>query len=88
MTKPLDEIKKNLKKDTLILGKDRCLKLLKLNKLQQVFLSSDTPEKVETDFKYYANLTDAKIHKLELPNDELGTFCKRPHHVSVLGLMK
>ena len=86
--KPLDEIKENLKTKNLILGTGRCFKLLKQDKINKIFLSSNTPKEIEDDFNYYGNLSGIEIIKLKLPNDELGTFCKKTYSVSVIGLLK
>lgn len=88
ITKQLKAIRENLKTDKLIIGTERTLKLLRLNKLDKVFLSSNTPKDVEEDLVYYGKLTETKIIKLTIPNFELGTFCKKEFPISVIGLMK
>ena len=86
--KPLDIIKKNLKNKKLLFGTDNALKALKLGKLSNVFISSNTPAEVIDDLEYYGKLSDAELVKLKLPNDELGTFCKKPFAISIIGLLK
>lgn len=82
------EIKKMMKAGNIIIGTEKTLKSLKLGRIQQVFLSSNCPEKVEKDIAYYAGLVGAESLKLEYPNDELGTICKKPFSISVMALLK
>jgi large subunit ribosomal protein L30e len=88
ITKNLKEIKKNLKTDKLVIGTDTTLKLLKQDKIEKVFLSGNTPKEVEEDFNYYSKITGTEVNRLNLPNYELGTFCKKPFPISVLGFKK
>ncbi len=82
------EIKKMLKSGNIIIGTERTIKNLKLGKVQKVLLSSNCPAGVEEDISYYAGLSGAEAHKLDYPNDELGTICKKPFSISVLALLK
>ena len=84
----LEEIKKNLKSDKLVIGTSSCIKNLKLGKLSKIFVSSNTPQTTVLDIKQYKKLTDIDFIQLDVPNDELGMFCKKPYSVSVIGLLK
>jgi len=86
--KPLEIIKKNLKTDKILFGTDNTIKALKLGKLSHIFISSNTPADVVDDLEYYGKLSDVELIKLNLPNDELGTFCKKPFAISIIGLLK
>lgn len=85
-TMAITEIKNNLKTEKLVLGCAKTLKLLKLGKLSKVFVSANTPKDMEEDIKYYTKLADVDVEKVNLPNDELGTYCKKPYSISVIGL--
>ncbi|MBS3097772.1 ribosomal L7Ae/L30e/S12e/Gadd45 family protein [Candidatus Woesearchaeota archaeon] len=82
------EIKKLSKSKNLIIGTERTIKNLKLGRLKKVFTSSNCPEKVKGDISYYGKLAKTEIVPLKYPNEELGTICKKPFPISVLGLMK
>lgn len=82
------EIKKMLKSGNVIIGTERAIKSLRLGKVEKIFLSSNCPQKVEKDMGYYASLSGAELQKLEYPNDELGTICKKPFSISVIALTK
>ena len=82
------EIETLIKAGNIVIGTERALKSLKLVKIQKIFLSSNCPVKVEKDITYYAGMVGAEAIKLEYPNDELGTICKKPFSISVLALLK
>jgi len=84
----ISEIKKALKEGKAIIGTERTLKNLKLGKVSKIYLTSNCPEDVEEDVKYYSKLAKVEVVKLKQPNDELGAICKKPFSVSVLSVVK
>ena len=88
MKDTISEIKKALKEGKAIIGTERTLKNLKLGKVSKIFLTSNCPEDVEEDVKYYSKLAKVEVVKLKQPNDELGALCKKPFSVSVLSVIK
>ena len=85
---PLQEIKSNLKTNNLIYGTKRALKLLKLNKVGKIYLSKNAPDAIEEDLNYYKKLVEVEVVRLDLPNDELGTFCKKTFPISVIAMLR
>ena len=83
----LQDIKKNLKTDNLIIGTKRTLKMLKSGKLKKVAAASNIPEELDKDLSYYSELAKVEYSRLDMPNDELGTYCKKPFSISVIGLL-
>ena len=88
LPKSLEELKKHLKSKNLVFGTERTMKLLRLGRLAKAFLSSNTPKNVVDDCEYYGKLSGTEVVKLELLNEDLGTFCKKTFSVAVIGLMK
>ena len=80
------EIKNALKAKKAIIGTGRVVKQLKLGKLEKIFLTSNTPDDVKETIKRYSKLNKTKIVQLKQPNEELGTICKKPFAISVLGI--
>ena len=80
----IDELKKLLKENKVVLGTEKTLKILQLGNAKKVFVSKNCPEIVKKDIEYYASLSQVPIISLKQPNDELGTICKKPFAVSVL----
>ncbi len=82
------EIKKLLGSDKLIIGKDRTMKHLKKGELVNVFVASNLDSQALSDIEYYAKLNETEIIALKQSNDELGTYCKKPFSIAVMGLLK
>ncbi len=79
-------LKEAIKEGKVILGTERVMKLLKKNKLKKIYLSANCPEKVVLDIQHHSKLAKVAVIKLNKTNDELGSFCKKPFSVSVLGV--
>jgi len=84
----IEEIKQIVKEEKAVIGTKEVIKNLKLGKIKKVFVTSNCPDKVKEDIKYYSKLSGAEVVQLEQPNDELGTICKKPFSISILGLLK
>lgn len=84
----IEEIKKLLKTENLVIGTDRTLKALRNNELVKVFLASNTPEELVKDVEYYTSITKIDVEKLKIPNDELGVICKKPFSIACIGMKK
>lgn len=84
----ISEIKENLKTKRLVLGTDLTIKHLKRGSVAKVFLSSNCPETAKQDIDHYSGITKLPVENLPVPNSELGTICKKPFPVSVVGLLK
>lgn len=82
------EIKKYLKTPNLVTGTDRTMKALRNNELVKVFLANNAPESLVRDVEHYASISKIKVEKLSIPNDELGTVCKKPFSIVVIGMKK
>jgi large subunit ribosomal protein L30e len=82
----IDEIKKLLKSESLIIGTKQTIKELKASGLKKVFLANNCPEQVKEDIKHYSELSKTEVVYLDIPNDELGDVCKKPFFISVLGV--
>lgn len=86
--KDIDEIKKLLKTDKIIIGTEKTKKELKAGNVSKIFISSNCQEDVEEEINHYAKLANTTVIKLNLPNDELGVLCKKQFSISILGILK
>lgn len=84
----ISEIKKSLGSTQLIIGAEECLKALRGDGLAKVFVSSNPKPALREDIVRYAGIADVEVVQLEVSNDELGTACKKPFPISVIGLRK
>ena len=80
----LAEIKKLLGSKNLIVGTGETIKGLRKNKVKKVWLSSNVPNSIQKDIQKYTILNNVKLHKLKIPNDELGIICKKQFYVSIV----
>jgi ribosomal protein L30E len=78
------EIRKLLGSDKLIIGTDRCMKLLREGQLKKVMLASNANLQTVEDVQRYNS--GAEVIVLDIPNEELGVYCKKPFNISVLGI--
>jgi large subunit ribosomal protein L30e len=84
----MDEIKKLLGSDKLIIGKEETMKALRKGLIKKIFIASNADEKFVKDIDYYKTLTVVEIETLSLTNEELGAMCRKPFFISVLGVLK
>ncbi|MBU0461521.1 MAG: ribosomal L7Ae/L30e/S12e/Gadd45 family protein [Nanoarchaeota archaeon] len=84
----INEIKKLLKTDKLVIGTEATIKKLRTKGLEKVYLASNCPSDVKQDISKYTELSSVTLIVLEMPNDELGDVCKKPFSISVLGVAK
>ncbi len=82
----MDEIKKLLGKDNLIIGMERTVKAIKSGELKKVFLASNASESLKKDVDYYSKLSGFEVVNLKINNEDLGVLCKKPFSVQVLGV--
>tara|TARA_Y100000294_G_C8327790_1_gene245400 strand:+ start:191 stop:481 length:291 start_codon:yes stop_codon:yes gene_type:complete len=88
INKNLEEIRNALKKNELIIGTDRTIKMLKLGKTAKVFVTSNCSEQIITDLEHYTKLSKAELVHIDYPNKELGVFCKKQYSISVVSIPK
>lgn len=86
MADVLEDLKVAIKNEKLVIGTETVMKGIRDKSLKRVLVSSNAPEDVKEDIAKYAGLSDIPVDHLEMNNEELGTFCKKKYHISVLGL--
>lgn len=84
----IDDIKKLMTTPKAVVGTKRVLHQLKLSKLARVYVSANCPAAVRADLSKYAAMTNTELVETGLPNDELGTTCKKPFAISLLGQVR
>lgn len=78
------EIRKYVTDKKVIIGTDRTIKALHKGTLAKVFLASNTAAEVVAEINALAKKTEVVM--LAENNEELGTICKKPFFISVLGI--
>ncbi len=84
----MNEIKEILDKGKLIIGTDVVMKKLKNNQLNKIFMAKNCSAPTKADLKKIAKMTSVEIVELDMENDELGTYCRKPFHIAVVGELK
>ncbi len=84
----IEEIRKLLGSEKLILGTDRTLKAMRNGNLKRIYLASNADSKVKEDIEYYKEMSDFEVVELKENNIDLGTICKKPFSISIIGLVK
>ncbi|MBN1503254.1 ribosomal L7Ae/L30e/S12e/Gadd45 family protein [Candidatus Woesearchaeota archaeon] len=84
----LSNIKKLLKEGKVTIGTELSVKMLKNGNLARVYASANTSKSVVNDLEYYAKLSNTEFVQLKIANNELGTLCRKPFSISVIGIIK
>ncbi len=79
----LDNLKKAIKENKLIIGTERTLKALKQGTAKEVFVSKNCPEDLRAEIKNYGEISGITISELEETNEEIGALCKKPFSVNL-----
>jgi large subunit ribosomal protein L30e len=82
----ISEIKKLLGSEKMIIGAGETLKALRAGTLAKVFLAKNTKVETRQDIERYAGIAAVEVVQVDVPNDELGTLCKKPFPISVIGV--
>lgn len=81
-----EEIKSFLEKRRILIGGKEVMKALKRAKINKVYLARNCPEKTRKEILYYANFNKIPVEMLTLDNQQLGSLCRKPFGISVLGV--
>ena len=84
----MEEIKKGLKDGKLIIGTKRTIKAIRKDEVSKIFLANNCPESIVEDIEHYCKITNTLVEKVAANCDELGSICKKPFYVSVVGIHK
>ncbi len=88
MSKEVEEIKKYVGTERLIIGFNEVMKKLRSSELEKIFIASNPKDELLKDIEYYSKLANVPVVKLSVPNSELGPICKKRFYVSFLGILK
>tara|TARA_B100000315_G_C14336004_1_gene477408 strand:- start:139 stop:408 length:270 start_codon:yes stop_codon:yes gene_type:complete len=86
MANDLEEIRKFVDDKKITIGANKTLKNLRLGKVKKIYLSSNCSPDLTQDIQEHSKINKVTISKLAIPNDELGTVCKKTFAISVLSV--
>lgn len=81
-----EDIIKQQKDDKLLLGMKSNIKAIRKASVSKVYLAKNCPEVIVEDIEHFASLAGVAVERLTINCDELGTMCKKPFFVSVVGV--
>lgn len=82
----LSEVRTTVKEKDVVIGADETLKLLREGKIKKVFLAANVQATAKHDIYRYGTLSNVPVVELRITNEELGTLCKKPFSISVIGV--
>lgn len=83
-----EEIRKYLTSKKLLIGTDRTLKNIRKGLISKVYVAANCSDDLMKDLKRYSKMSGFEIFETKIPNDELGSVCKKPFHIALLGVLK
>jgi len=86
--KDVEEIKKYLKENKIIIGSKQVIKGLQKETLAKVYLASSCKKETAANIKHFCKIGGTEIIELVLQNEELGVICKKPFAISALGVIR
>jgi|FLOH01.1.fsa_nt_gi ribosomal protein L30E len=85
----IDELKKLVGSEKLLLGTKEVLKNLKNNKITKIYLSSNCNEETVSDINHYSEiLKNVELETLNMKNEEIGVLFKKSFSISVIGILR
>jgi large subunit ribosomal protein L30e len=85
---PVEEIKKAMESDTLLIGEKSVRKALQEGNVGKILLASNCSDDVEAELSSHSDIAGVEVLQLDMANEELGVVCKKPFAITVLGLRK
>lgn len=82
------DVKKLLGSEKLIIGTDRVLKAVRAGTAATVILASNAPQELRDELSHLQSLGDFTVEEAGVPNDELGTRCKKQFSIAALAVLK
>ncbi len=81
----MEDLKKALQENKVIIGKDKVLRKLRIGKLEKVYLASNCPKYLKEDAMHLAKIHQIKLKEMQENNEQLGIICKKQFSISILG---
>ena len=82
------QIKKAMEEKKDVLGTKRTLASLKKKELKSVIVAESCPEPAKEEVRKSAASCGAEVELVKINGRQLGTVCRKPFSVTVLGLKK
>ncbi len=84
----MKEIRTLLDANKLIIGTKVTIKKLNKGLIDKIFIAKNCSEQIKQELNHLAKLSNIKVISLDMTNEELGTFCRKPFNISVVSKLK
>lgn len=83
-----EQLRKLIEDKKVTIGTDETKRALTSGGLKKVLIASNASEPTKAALARFQAIGGVDVEELPVPNDELGTMCKKPFSISVLGIKK
>ncbi len=84
----MQEIRKFLEQGKGVIGSRVVIKKLNNKLIAKIFIAKNCKQEIKADIEKLAKISEVEIINLDISNDELGILCRKPFHISVVGVLK
>ncbi len=81
-----EQLRKYIDEKKVTIGATQTIRALKAGSLKTVVLASNAPAVLAGQVERLQTLKGVNLERLTVGNDELGTMCKKPFAISILGI--
>ncbi len=81
-----DQLRKLIEEKKVTIGTAATAKALRLGQLKRVVIAANAAAATRDSLQRGCTTTGVAVDELSVPNDQLGTMCKKPFAISVLGI--
>lgn len=83
----VEDLKKLLAAEKLVLGTAETLKLLRKGKLQKIFLASGSDAELKVTIERYCKMGNVEYVEIAQTSEEIGVLCRKPFAISIVGVL-
>jgi large subunit ribosomal protein L30e len=83
-----EEIRKLLGNEKMLIGRAAVMKKLRKGLVNRVFIANNYPKTALSELEKYKSIAGVEIFDAKVTNVDLGTICKKPFPISIIGMLK
>jgi large subunit ribosomal protein L30e len=83
-----DQLRKLIEDKKVTIGTAATVKALKADTLKRVVIAKNASDVTKNALNRYKAVGGVSVEEIDVSNDELGTMCKKPFSISLLGIRK
>jgi large subunit ribosomal protein L30e len=82
------DIQKAILEHKELFGTRQIRKQIASGNVKHIYLTANCAKQVEEDVRYYAQLSEVTVEKLDLSNEDLSVLCKQPFLINVVSILQ